>query len=304
MFILAILSLLALGNGYYLTPFKVITKNFNKENIKIYEPLNVEDNKNVLFFTGANSLIPGEVYSSFLTNVAQYNMTIFVCSSNIDTSNVIYEQLNNNNETVVVGHSTGCINALDFCNNNENIKKIVLMDPVDNSYIYNKKYNNVPIKFKNNLLKRFVDTIKTVPLFDKLNYEEEPEINNEISLKYIENSMFLNAKKSYTWDLFDKKFPFIPAFAITSKKINYYNENVKSISIFAKDFGHTDILDEIWANNMHTSISRGTDNRSSENLSLYHKWLATLIYIFSNKDNIDLVLKEDEIIKKIDYIIE
>ena len=29
-----------------------------------------------------------------------------------------------------------------------------------------------------------------------------------------------------------------------------------------------------------------------------------LIYIFSNKDDIDLVLKEDEIIKKIDYIIE
>ena len=88
------------------------------------------------------------------------------------------------------------------------------------------------------------------------------------------------------------------------KKINYYNKNVKSISIFAQDFGHTDILDEIWANNMHTSISRGTDNRSSENLSLYHKWLATLIYIFSNKDDIDLVLKEDETIKKIDYIIE
>ena len=42
-------------NLYYATPFKITTKTFNNENIKVYEPLNLEKNKN-LFFTGANSL--------------------------------------------------------------------------------------------------------------------------------------------------------------------------------------------------------------------------------------------------------
>ena len=61
----------------------------------------------------------------------------------------------------------------------------------------------------------------------------------------------------------------------------------------ADDFGHTDVLDEIWANNMHNTVSKGTNDRSSEYLTLYHKWLATVIYIFAN---------HNEDIKEVEYL--
>lgn len=285
--------------SYFLTPFKVTTKIFNSENIKVYEPLNLDTNKNILFFTGANSFIPGEVYSSFLSNVAQYNMTTYVCSNNLLTCNDIYKTIENTDETIVVGHSTGCMNAIDFCNNNPNVKKIVLMDAVDNSYLYKQKYNDIPNKITDNLVKRVVDSAKILPFFKRINYEATEEDNGKLSLNDIDEVMFLNARKSYTWDLLDKKFPFIPAFGIHKNTIEYKNNNVNEIIIVAEEFGHTDILDEIWANNMHNTISRGTEDRSSENLSLYHKWLATIIYIFAYNKNSLEVLTKDDIVKQI-----
>ena len=301
MIIFVIFSILLSSNAYYLTPFKVTNQKYNSETIKVYEPLELEKNKNILFFTGANSFIPGEVYSSFLTNIAQYNMSIYVCSNNVETSNCIIKDLDVNNETIVLGHSTGCVNALDFCNQNDNIKNIIMMDPVDNSFLYKKKYNNFPTRFKNNIAKRFVDTIKTIPILDKITYEEEEEISTQLDFKHIEKVLFLNARKSYTWDLFDRKFPFIPAFSITPEKI-IFNKDIESLVMTANDYGHTDILDEIWANNMHNTVSRGNNDRSSENLNFYHKWLATVIYIFVNhNENIEEALKSSEIVGKIKY---
>ena len=62
------------------------------------------------------------------------------------------------------------------------------------------------------------------------------------------------------------------------------------------------MLDEIWANNMHNTVSRGTNDRSSENLNLYHKWLATVIYIFVNhNEEIEEALTSSEIVKQIKY---
>ena len=299
MLVILLIFCLVYCNAYYITPFKITTKIFNNENIKVYEPLNLEKNKNILFFTGANSFIPGEIYSSFLSNVAQYNITTYVCSNNILTSNDIYNNIVNDDETIVLGHSTGCVNAINFSNKNPSIKKIVLMDPVDNSYLYNKKYNNIPNKITDNFVKRFVYLIKKIPFFDKINYENIEEIDDTLKLNHIVDVLFLNARKSYTWDIVNRKFPFIPAFGINKDTIKYDDKNINKITVYAEDFGHTDILDEIWANNMHNTISRGTEDRSSENLNLYHKWLATVIYIFANNDNALEVLTVDDVVRQI-----
>ena len=64
MIIFVIFLILFSSNAYYLTPFKVTNQKYNSETIKVYEPLELEKNKNILF-SGANSFIPGEVYSSF-----------------------------------------------------------------------------------------------------------------------------------------------------------------------------------------------------------------------------------------------
>ncbi len=298
MFYLVLSSLLMYGSAFYLSPYRVVNKNFNNEIIKIYEPFDTENRNNVLFFTGANSIIPGEVYNSFMSNLAQQNITSYVCTSNIETCDQIAKSIKEEN-TVVVSHSTGCINAFELCNHNDNIKKLVLLDPVDNSYIYNKKYSVFPDKIKKSVADKIVDGLKNIPLLSGLTIDNEiEEISTELRLKHIENLLFLNAQKSYTWDLFNNKFPFIPAFAITKDKIQY-EKDVKAITITANDFGHTDILDEIWANNMHKTVSKGCENRSSENLLLYHKWLATVINIFINNEDFDSVLNSDEIVKQI-----
>ena len=74
MFYLVLSSLLMYGSAFYLSPYRVVNKNFNNEIIKIYEPFDTENRNNVLFFTGANSIIPGEVYNSFMSNLAQQNI--------------------------------------------------------------------------------------------------------------------------------------------------------------------------------------------------------------------------------------
>ena len=53
---------------------------------------------------------------------------------------------------------------------------------------------------------------------------------------------------------------------------------------------------------MHNTVSRGTNDRSSENLNFYHKWLATVIYIFVNhNEDIEEALKSSETVEKIKY---
>ena len=53
---------------------------------------------------------------------------------------------------------------------------------------------------------------------------------------------------------------------------------------------------------MHNTVSRGSNDRSSDNLNLYHKWLATVIYIFANhNENIEEALKSSETVEKIKY---
>ena len=42
-----------------------------------------------------------------------------------------------NEETIFLGHSTGCVNAIEESNNNKFIKKLILMDPVDNKGFLN-----------------------------------------------------------------------------------------------------------------------------------------------------------------------
>ena len=138
----------------------------------------------------------------------------------------------------VVGHSSGAIKALENCKNKK-VNKLVLIDPVDN---------------------RALD--------DDDDYEP-------LELENIEKALLIYTKKSYDWNLFPVSFPFVPdKFSLKPKMLNIKdNENRGVIEV--SNFGHCDVLDKKWADLVHNTIAKGSDNR--DEIPKYHKWLSFAI---------------------------
>jgi hypothetical protein len=136
----------------------------------------------------------------------------------------------------------------------KNIKKAIFLDPVDNSDIINNNFFN---------------------FLDKKN-----------NRNYLEDVLILNAEKSYKGSIFPKiSIPFIPAFALNIKKFKDDNPNINLQKLEANEYGHSDVLDSLWSDLMHATISKGSDNRDKDNLDSYHDWLANKIYDFINIEN-------------------
>lgn len=228
---------------------KLIQKKYNNDDISIYQnPSNkIEDTPSILFFTGLNSIMPGYVYDDFLKTVSDKNITCYVATNNIDTNDELIEDiLETHTNLTVIGHSSGCITAAKSIDKNLNVNSIIFMDPVDNSF-----------------------------LFDKF---KKPNLN------HVENILIINAKRSYEWEWTDNfpKVPFIPAFKMTSDSIKVKSPKITVLN--ADDYGHTDILNKPWTDIMHNSVSRGTSDRTNKNLKKYRQWLASSINGFIHKN--------------------
>jgi hypothetical protein len=239
-------------------PFnRVALKQYGKNTVNIFEPPRrfdsnyIEEFEPCLFYTGGNSDIPCEIYSSFLTKLAKENLTVLVLNSEIKNNYPLLREISENKPVTVIGHSSGCMEALDACNNLDTVKNIILLDPVDNRI-----------------------------LFDRENY------NSKIDLNYpSNNTLFLNARKSYKWEFFPPKAPFIPFFQFKSDKLNL--ENIKTMT--AKDFGHADILDYKWGEIMHNSFAKGLEDRDVSKIDTYHTWVASVIkHFIKSGEKLDL----------------
>jgi len=231
----------------------VYKREYNEKVIKVYEPKNIEK-KNMdalVLFTGANSLIPADIYSNFINYLTIYNFSVNVVNNdNMITSELLYDIRDEYRQVIPLSHSSGYVNIMDTISRQKNIKKAIFLDPVDNSDIVNNNFFN------------FIDNKKT---------------NNN----YLEDVLILNAEKSYKGSIFPKiSIPFIPAFALDIKKFKQKNPNVNVEKIKAEDYGHSDVLDLLWSDLMHATISKGNENRDKENLDSYHDWLASQIYNF------------------------
>lgn len=225
----------------------IVQKRMGGEEVKCYEMENINKKEApcVLFFTGLNSMIPGEIYSDFLTQLSNQGISTYMATTDKDETNDLVEELLNNYANItVLGHSSGCVNALQVCNDNKEIKTAVLMDPVDNSMFF------------------------------------QDLRGKQLTLKNVERLMFLNAAKSYKWDISLTKFnvPFIPGFRIDDKNLKL-KKGIFNI-IEAVDFGHSDILDEPWSEVMHNSISKGSEDRELNILSEYRYWLGSRVNNF------------------------
>lgn len=217
----------------------------------------------LIFFTGGNSLMPEDIYSSFISKLkAEYDVAV------IKNSYVAYGDDNKNSMKLLsqlyeyamegpilpIGHSSGCTTLLNFCSKLNKVDKCILLDPVSN------------------------------------NINE-----NEIDYSKFKSVLQINAEKSYKWkynsglELLKNpipKVPFIPAFTMDSSKFN----NITKMEVL--DYGHCDILDTAFSNVMHKSFAEGTENR--ESLDNYKEFLISMIDVYA-KDIINLNENNGEI---------
>ena len=254
---LLIITLLSMVQSYNILSVNSYKKIYNNNIVKVFEPKNIiKKNMNCLvFFTGANSLIPADIYSNFINTLNQYNFSVSVLPNDLICSQEFLNSIKNDyKEIIPISHSSGYTNLIKTIYNISNIDKSVLLDPVDNSKLVDRQIFNI---------------------FNDLT----PNFN------YLNNLLILNAEKSYKGSIFPNfELPFIPLLALNTKKLKKNNPNLNIETFIASDYGHSDILDTLWSDLMHSTISKGTEIREQENLDIYLKWLATKIYKFINKD--------------------
>lgn len=238
-------------------PINTYKYDYNSQVIKVYEPklLDKKDMNAIVFYTGANSLIPADIYSNFIRSLNNYNFSVSVVTNNNDaTTEMLYNIRDKYKEIIPLTHSSGYVNAIQTVQKQKNIKKAVFLDPVDNSALLDNKF---------------------------LNFFESKNTN----IKYLESILILNAEKSYKGSIFPKfQIPFIPAFALNIKELEKKNPDINIEKINAEDYGHSDILDSLWSDLMHVTLSKGSENREQDNLDEYVNWLAEKIYDFVNHD--------------------
>lgn len=266
-----LLNLLSV-NIFALNPLNVFKSNFKDTSIKLYKPsFNNHNLKNIVFYTGGNSIIPSEIYNNFLKTLASNYYNVYAVTKDTDTNEILFDYLENKNEeTIIIAHSTGCVNAIEESNNNKFIKKLILMDPVNNK----------------NLLK--INAIPFIP-----NFMSKEDKKKDLQLKYIKDILLLNAEKSYDWSFFPSfNMPFIPAFAMTQDKVENLKSELNVKLVKANDYGHSDILDSMYSDFMHKTISKGNEERSEESMYEYYIWLSEQIneFLTPNEEstNIDI----------------
>ena len=249
--ILASVSSFILNN-----PINIYKRNYDNNIIKVYEPQNIkkEDLNCLVFYTGANSLIPADIYSNFIKVLNNYNFSVNVVNNkNEITTELLYDIRDVYKTITPISHSSGYVNIIKTINKQKNIKKAVFLDPVDNSKLFNNIFEN-----------------------------------NELSIKNLENILILNAEKSYKGSVFPKfEVPFIPLFGVNVKKLEKDNPNINIIKLVAQDYGHSDVLDALWSDLMHVTLSKGNPNREQSQMDEYHNWLANEIYNFVNDEKCD-----------------
>lgn len=217
----------------------------------------------ILFFTGGNSLMPVDIYSDFISKLKTDYEVYTIKNYFQDNKNSIklIEQLfdySGEKEIIPIGHSSGCTTLLNYCSKLNNVKKCVLLDPVNNNLD-----NNNNIKFDKIL---------------QINAEKSYKWKINRGINFIKNPI--------------PKIPFIPAFSMNIKDM-YSNINVTNIEV--KNFGHCDILDTAFSNIMHNSVAEGNNERDS--LNKYKDLIIELIYMYIN-DNTYTIEKMKEHNKK------
>lgn len=266
-------------NSYLSVPsIKRYTRDINGTPIKVYEPKNInkKETHSIIFFTGGNAIITSEVYTNFLSKLANQGLSVFISPANLEKSDDLFEAISEEYLDVTnIAHSSGAVVAIKNANQNKEIKNCVLLDPVNSDQLLNSfRFPTLP----------FIESNNQKPL----------------QFKYIKDLLILNAKKSYQWKLFPPTIPFVPAFKMETDQLVKDNVNINLIE--AEKFGHSDILNPMWSDIMHKTISKGSDDRDETILDEYHEWLASTIHRFiNNNEDKSLTIHDEDILYPSNY---
>ena len=218
---------------------------FHKDVARVIDPIDDQPtNRTVIFFPATTvNRLPTEIYNDFLYSLAENNMQVCIPSKN--NIEILIEDLNKKNRDItIIGHSTAAIDAIQVCQNTDIINNLVLIDPLDTRGIVNDEDSNV------------------------------------LTLNTIDKLVIFNSEKSNDWKLLPIVIP-IGVFALDIDTINLGKNTVKEI-INSETFGHFDILDNVWSNMIHKTISKGSTDRNPLKLHKYRQWLAIIINRITN----------------------
>lgn len=260
-----------------------------------------------------NNQLSYKSYSNFLRELTEKKIKTYIPESSdnlIDNCDKLMKELDE--KFVIVSHSSSAVKSIDICSKNNNISKVVLINPISIDYstqqvksklpkvnisfpnIYD-LYENIP--FYNIVLESLSEFPYSVTIEDKRNTTEKVDFISENLSKFPykiniinKNKIIKNENKNNITDLMiissemSKKwkiFPFIPPIGLLNINKDDFNlNNNTEIVEHSFDFGHYDILDLTWSDLIHNSASKGTDNREPKNLNQYHKDLSDKILDF------------------------
>ena len=225
-------------------------------------------NKKILFFPlqiTYNDPLPVDLYSDFTDCLSSKGFDIQRSFASTDKDcNYLNKLKENNNSITLMSHSTGVNNLFKVCNQFENIDNIVIIDPI---LLANKEdkfeFNDDFEEFINDLIESDKFSLLKDMVFKKDN-------KNFLELKNVDKILYVSSKKSSRWKILPPVPP-IKRFFLDYKLIKNKNKSLLTIP----EYGHFDILDSQWANIIHSSISKGTNNR--DEVEFYHEEIAKVI---------------------------
>ena len=248
--------------------------------------LNPVETKNAIFLPAltGNSATAG-LYDSFLNIMTRKSFDIYVPDSdyqmilddintNTNTNgntNADSDNTNNtNNDITLIAHSSAALTAITMVNTIENIKTLVLIDPIDvnNGDIDKEIKSRNPVDYD-------VSDINQASKSSNRDKNNKNNKNKKFQLENIDRLLIINTKRSHEWSIMPFIFP-IGSFAIKPDRF-IVNENVTQEVVKADDFGHFDILDDRWSNMIHNTLSKGCEERDPDQLELFRAWISNKI---------------------------
>tara|TARA_B100000902_G_scaffold397269_1_gene460503 strand:- start:10816 stop:11643 length:828 start_codon:yes stop_codon:yes gene_type:complete len=232
----------------------------NNENVNYFKKYEsrVKDSKKLAIFLPAltgNSATAG-LYENFLNIMTRKAFDVYVPDNDIQP---ILNDINNTNcDITLIAHSSSAMSAISMTNAIDNIKTLVLIDPLD----VNNKDTRPPRKVDYDVADI---NLLSKPIKD----------NKEIQVDNLDKLLVINTKKSNDWSI----MPFIFPVGILALKTNrlVLDGNITQEVVKADDFGHFDILDDKWSNMIHNTLSRGCEDRDPAQLEIFRAWISNKI---------------------------
>lgn len=272
------LGLISSSYCFISNPIRSYMKNVNGvDNVKVYEPFNKPEINNCLvFFTGASGVIPDSIYSNVLNHISSLNITAYIYNGDENFSKVVDNLKENYDSLSFIGHSSGCMKAITFAKQNENINSLILFDPVNDQILYEDKIQLIFDYFFNK--ERGTQTVK---------------------LEHLKKCLFVRSEKSYIWKYMPFSAPFIPAFDLKPDTL----ETVNKKELILPEYGHSDILDNNWSIVMHKTVDKGIEDRSIDSINNYHEFISKVVNstITNDLDSIKNIMKKDPIGRTVAY---